>query len=631
MPIFEGTEQGRSTRHEPVRLFTDRYEASRDFAGRLNDDPPRQAIVFYTGLGGNGKTAMLRHFEDRCCYRIEKAEHWQETVGYADDTFVASLGQVPSARPVPVSYLDFGARPSGLNRPQEAFSALFMIKRQLARFGVDTHRFDFAAITYLYKSGLDIAGLTRELFPSNQFELAADFADALLNLPVVRTGTMLFELVNRRLDDAFSRRRLRRRVPAAVADEILALRPEPDLAEALPRYFAADLADALRPEGDHARVVLLFDTYEAFEGEVQAERRLHLTDLTGPRWFRSLLGHLPLEAGVVVVVAGRTEPRWSQAVNDRIPGQFIDLRSIGPLGEQFADRYLIEAGVDDAAMRRVLIQYAAITPGEIHPLLLGICADLVLGAARLGPHVDPASFATTPGLVDRERELIARLLSWVDRQLEEAIVAASVCRSFDERIFDHLVQRLPLRVGPDAFSRLVGFSFITRLSRAAESESEPAGVRMPDAEPTYEMHRLLRRGIARAAPAAVRAAREALAEYYAGMAADGDFTSQLEEIFHRAHLDPAAGIEFWRRAMEQALAIGRYDQCRTLVTLLSELDVPVGTDRHSTVYLVGRAELGLGRWDEAEALLADLPANSPYSLLLLSDLAFVRGDFQRAE
>jgi ADP-ribosylglycohydrolase len=636
--IFQETQPERQAGHDPIRLFTNRYEASRDFAARINDDPPRRAVVFYTGLGGNGKTALLRHFQDRCCFRVEDRGQWREIVSYPDELFASSLGQAPSARPVPVSYLDFGARPSGLNRPQEAFSALFMVKRQLARHRVDTHRFDLAAIAYLRKTGLDPGELLRELFPGGQLGLAADLADALLNLPVVRTGSAIFDLVNRRLDDAFGRWRLQRRVPPQVANEILALPAEPDLADALPRYFAADLADALQPSGEHARIVLLFDTYEAFDGEAVAERRTYLTDLAGARWFRSLLGHLPLDRGVVAIVAGRTEPRWSQAVHERIPDRFVDLRSIGPLDARFADRYLAEAGVADPVLRRTLIRHASIAPGAVHPLLLGICADLVLGAQRQGEPVAAASFPATPGLADRERELIARLLAWVDPVLEEAIVALSASRSFDQRTFNHLVRELRLEVRPGDFRRLVGFSFVTSLSRAADPEGAgPAGTPElggrpgEEPEPVYEIHRLLRRGVAQAEPAAVRAAHGTLAAYYAGMAAAGDFTSRLEEIYHRGQLDPAAGVGLWRTAMEQALKIGRYDRCRSLVALLSELEVPAEVDRHSVVYLLGRAELGLGRWQDAEALLAGLPADSPYGLLLQADLAFVRGDFDLAE
>lgn len=69
----------------------------------------------------------------------------------------------------------------------------------------------------------------------------------------------------------FTRRRVQRRLPKADAEEILSLAPEPDLIEQLPRLFAADLRGALADRAKHERVVLLFDTHEAFFGEAIAD------------------------------------------------------------------------------------------------------------------------------------------------------------------------------------------------------------------------------------------------------------------------------------------------------------------------------------------------------------------------
>src|SRR6266568_9041822 len=44
-----------------------------------------------------------------------------------------------------------------------------------------------------------------------------------------------------------------------------------------------------------------------------ADALVHADYLMRDEWLRSLLGHLPLEAGVVVVVAGRTRPPWAGA------------------------------------------------------------------------------------------------------------------------------------------------------------------------------------------------------------------------------------------------------------------------------------------------------------------------------
>jgi hypothetical protein len=64
-----------------------------------------------------------------------------------------------------------------------------MLKRQLARYGTATPRFDFAAITYLHKLGFDIAHRVPELFPRGEVGVAMDIADAVLTLPVLRVGS----------------------------------------------------------------------------------------------------------------------------------------------------------------------------------------------------------------------------------------------------------------------------------------------------------------------------------------------------------------------------------------------------------------------------------------------------------
>lgn len=627
MSIFDETNQRRPGPPRSLRLFVNRFESARDFASRLNDQPPRRTIAFYAGVGGTGKSALLRHFQASCCYRLSP-DQWHEIGGYPDELFVGALAEAPSAVPVPVALLDFGARPAGPDRPQEAFGALFILKRQLAKSGITTPRFDFAAITYMHKLGMDVEALIRELFPAGELQLAADLADTLLHLPVIRTGMALYQIVNHRLDDVFTRRKLQRRVPPATAAAVLGLSPEPDLADELPRLFASDVAECLEPGSHHDRLALLFDTYEAFAGEAVAARRTRVVDLGGPRWFRELLGHLPLGSGVVVVVAGRTAPRWAQAPVASIPDAYVDLRALGPIPADLADLYLESSGVADARMRAALISYASVEPGEVHPLLLGLAADVALAAAGRGADLDPDGFAHAEELAGKERELVARLLSSVAPELEEAIVAIGAARSFDEAVFAQLCERLELRADRADFPKVVSFSFITGQPPGLHAGAE--GTAAPQRE-SYEMHRLLRRALERAEPAATGDAHRVLDAYYERMAAGGEFTARMERIYHRNRLDAADGIALWRQAMEEALAIGRYDRCRSLITLLADLQVPAQRDVEATTYLVARAELGLGRLAEVERLLESTPAASPYGTLLGADLAFVRGQFELAE
>jgi ADP-ribosylglycohydrolase/tetratricopeptide (TPR) repeat protein len=623
--IFDETGEGRSvTRDRSLRLFTNRYELTRAFARRLNEDPSSKTVMFFFGLGGNGKSLLLRHLENRCCYRLASSE-WEEISSYADELLVDAIAKAPSSESLPVAYLDFGARPVGENRPQEALPALFMLKRQLADHKISFPRFDFASIVYLHKSGLEISKRLEELFPASELEFATEVARALLDLPVLRIGLNLLEIVNRHFGDSLKRRSLQLRVADETAAEILALPPEPDLAEGLPRYFADDLGDALAPTGDHHRIVLMFDTHEAFFGEGVADdpdSLLHAGENARDEWLRSLLGSLNMDGGMVAVVAGRARPRWAKATRKAIPERFLEYRTVEPLTVADADAYLENVGISDPAVRAALVRYASAGPGEVHPYFLGLCADVALTAASHGSAVDPASFPLSEGLPEKERELAGRLLSWVTPDVELSIIAVSACRSFDLAIFSMLGDRLGFPAGRTDFAKLVSFSFIARVAGVGSEEMGASA---------FVVQRILRRALLHTRRDATLRAHEVLAAHYKESALRGDFLGRVEEIYHRNQLDPSTGVGEWVAEIDGALAIGRFDRCRSLVSVLADLQVDTDPERQQCLHRIARAELELGHVSEVERILADLPSGSPYAAILEADLEFFRGALARAE
>ncbi|MFG1947756.1 hypothetical protein [Nonomuraea sp. NPDC048826] len=108
-------------------LFANRFELTRHVVILINEDPPPERILYLHGLGGNGKSLLLRHLEKRACLRTDR---WPDIHDTPDTELLDRLTE--HGHQVPVARIDFGARPAGENRPQEAFSALFMLKRQLA-------------------------------------------------------------------------------------------------------------------------------------------------------------------------------------------------------------------------------------------------------------------------------------------------------------------------------------------------------------------------------------------------------------------------------------------------------------------------------------------------------------------
>jgi ADP-ribosylglycohydrolase/tetratricopeptide (TPR) repeat protein len=609
-------------RDRALELFQDRVEIIRRFAWLLNEDPPPTRLLFLHGMGGTGKSLMLRYLEARCCVRM-KPQDWLRVRELPDDEVAAVLSGVKDAKSVPVARIDFSARPAGENRPQEAFSGLFMLKRQLARWRVATPRFDFAAVTYLHKLGLDLRQRLPELFPKGELSLALGIADALLPVSPLQLTEQFYEIVNARLDDLFTRKKVQRRLPKQEAERILSLQPEPDLLTEMPAIFAADLAAAVGPEGKHQRLVLLLDGHEAFFGEAIADPHslIHAAALARDEWLRRLLGNLPLHQGVIAVISGRTQPFWDAAPVSPIPDSFVDLVHVGSLSAVDAMTYLEKAGVAVEALRHALVAYAS-DDGGVHPYYLGLCADVALAAAARGQALDPRSFRTSAQLTARDQELAGLLLRWTQPDDEYRLMALAACRSFTYDTFSYLGQQLGFGHEWDDFARLVGFSFVRPLS---------GGSARTEARQAYVMHSLLRRALAGVRPEQLRRAHRALAARYAAMAADGDFTAQLEQIYHQGHLHPHAGIAQWLAAMDVSLATGRYDHGRALISLLGNLPPGNELDRGRCAYWVARASLGLGRVGEAETIAAWLPPTSPDSTLLRAEIAFVHGEFDRAE
>lgn len=116
-------------------LFSNREEAIRHFVTYLNDDPPPEQILFFYGDGGNGKSLLLRYLREQCCKRLRAAE-WGEMRELDEEAFVAKLQAAEKITVLPSAYLDFGMPPRAEDRPQEAFSALLMLRRTLSGHGI---------------------------------------------------------------------------------------------------------------------------------------------------------------------------------------------------------------------------------------------------------------------------------------------------------------------------------------------------------------------------------------------------------------------------------------------------------------------------------------------------------------
>ena len=262
------------------------------------------------------------------------------------------------------------------------------------------------------------------------------------------------------------------------------------------------------------------------------------------------------------------------------------------------------------AEQRVLARFEAFSRSEfpgLDTLTEASVQGWISAARRRG--VKPA---TLQGLAAPVREL-AR---WLGRRGVAAYLLPGSALPRPVRYVPHIYTDREL-------AALVAFSFISPTTGGVSGPGQAD-------EHAWTMHQLLRRALASARLGPIRRAHQMLEQRYAQLAAGGDFAAQLEQLYHAGQLDPGGAAAGWVAVMDRCLAAGRYDRCRAMITLLAEL--PVDQAGHSQcVYRVARADIGLGRWAEAQALLDSLPVESPHATLLQAELAFVRGEFGRAE
>jgi len=316
--------------------------------------------------------------------------------------------------------------------------------------------------------------------------------------------------------------------------------------DTLPHWFAQDLNATMKNDDVLKRIVLFFDTHEAFWGHEHnlPEERFFYRD----EWLRRLLGDLDLSAGIVVVVAGREEPRWAESPQFPISPEKVDTQLVWHLSDANAIVYLQNANIVDADLQQALIKYASVKPNEIHPFLLSLCADVVLAAKRHGTTLNAVDFSTIPEINVKSRELTNRLLRYVDKEIEYAIHALSACRTFDFDIYLKLGKTLHFHATAPTFETIIRFSFVWQ----GEHENR------------YRIHNLLRRLYNESDNSTVNKAHTVLEKYC------HDHGNVAEAIYHAICHDWQRGADEWKKVHDNAKKREDFELCRILQEIREE-------------------------------------------------------------
>ena len=426
-----------------VGLFVDRVQFIRCFMRYLQADPPFNTILFVQGDGGHGKTLLLRYLRDHCCKRFDPRV-WTGLQALDDDAFKARVASPTntdgSSAIVPACLIDFRASGTGY-RPQDAYDVLLTLQHDLAKYHIQLPLFNAALRRYL-KDGLNKSeGEIKSLLPTIEMDLVAEVANVASHaIPWYHLGkaaaAALEKRMGPRLRPYLERRKLSSMDLLERLVQIETMDPRSDLRVLLPTIFAEDLRAGLGHEKAPPCVALFFDTHEAFSGQdhLQSDDQLFAQD----EWLRRLLKPLvERPCGAVIVVAGRDALRWPEATDTgiEIRQEYIDAHLLGGLPDAYACTYLQQPGIDifDVALQKSILEFARFTKNEIHPLHLGLAADIVLAARVKGTELTAAEFNIVPDRANKNSALLRRLLRWVNQELAAAVTPSAYAAALTAR------------------------------------------------------------------------------------------------------------------------------------------------------------------------------------------------------
>ena len=573
-----------------LELFTNREGLVRIFATYINDDPSPEKILFFHGDGGNGKSLLLKFLLTKCCKRF-RSDIWQEELKPKTDVEVAEYITQKADdwdfTEVPAVLHDFGLRLPGEEQPQDLFYGLLMLRRNISSKAQELDYclrfplFDFACVWYLKQKGKLSAEKLKELFPQEEIDFLVEIGNALSDTSWGAIGKAVLSLFSKHLGEKFLLFLQQRGLKQEDVQAIQEMDVDRELIFELPQLLAQDLNAAMYQSNAPERIVLVFDTHEAFwgveeRGVLQGERYF-----AEDEWLRHFLTELELSSGIVTVVAGRELPKWDKSYKFPIPQHCLDAQSVYHLSPTDANKYLQLAGVEDATQKQSIINYSLEASGHVHPFLLGLCADVVLLSA---PSQVLPTFDLTTNFEVKASQLINRLLSYVDRKIAYAVHALSACRAFNFSIYEYLGQKLRFDTVNPAFDILTEFSFVWKAQQRGQN--------------WYRIHDLVRRLDYESNQEEIKTihqqAHTELETYYRQIG------EVAEAIYHANRLDWQRGVDEWVEKFEEALKQSRYEQCRSLLEVRNELIIQSNFQVGDVSCAEGDYFVTLSQYEQAE-------------------------------
>lgn len=553
-----------------LRYFTDRRDPILHFLRMVQENAPEGLGLYYWGEGGCGKSLLLRFLRDHCCISLQQ-QAWEYISTRPSDDLLDYFRTLRERRKAelsdfPMSFVDFETQAVRA----EPLDLLMSVRRNLAGQRLRFPSFDFACLWYLHQTRRLSPELVSRLFPLEEADFVSALVDAISSTGWAALGKAVIGLIDRHFKENLLLYRSQRGIDGRLLRDLIEMEAEGELYEELPVLLARDLNASLALPGAPKRVVMFFDTHDALRGPAAAY---------GDRWLRAFLTTLEPGLGLVAVVSGREAPGWADDAEMPVPPDRLRNMHLESFTHADARAYLDALHIRDPELQTDLLSWARTSGTRVHPLYLGLCADLVREAQGDRPSVGRA-----PRLDRQRRILIKRFLEYADDETAHGVRALAACRGFDRKVFHHLGGRLSFQHTAAVFRRLTAYSFVW------ESEERKGW---------YTIHALLRRVLHEQHDEMLLDAHREMEALYAADR-DRDPAALVEWLHHLTFTDPGRAPEVWLHRFAGALGAGRYDVCR----LLLGIEFP----RSDDPLLLGSAALARGDFQVRVASYAEAEA-----------------------
>lgn len=433
------------------KIFVDREAPQKIFEEAAFAIPRQRAIVrvFY-GVGGQGKTALCREL-------IRKT-------GPAGDPSYAFLRR---------ALLDLHGKVK-----TEPDLLLVWIRNAFAEADISFACFDFALALmwegqrgeqpfptltnpWLGRTTGAAKGAVDEGAKEASDWLSDDDAKELLGDLVAEipgVGFLLKRLSHWAIDKGKKAYLLRTRQPLQKLFRDGELLPAYEISKLLPWMLAQDLNHYLEQHPDN-RFVLFVDEYERVfdQGGAGAAWRENEFD----RHMRAVVENAD---GLLAVFFSRERLPWEASSNWRAElkdSQYL----LGGLGDKDAEQFLKAVPIEDANVRKAIIDGARETPASdapVYPLMLDLQVEHWRNLFARG-EAEPRRFTVeAETFEDRRVMLIERVLRDYGDPLQATVERLSVVQRFDRDAFACIVETFRTAVPLDLFDRIASLSFVTK-------------------------------------------------------------------------------------------------------------------------------------------------------------------------